>query len=532
MRKNSADLFAELEKAEDKVFELKRRLVASGKLSSYDKIQGLVKVTVDQMHEGVQIIDREWRYVYLNEAAIKHARKPREELLGKTMQDCYPGIQNSHFFEVLQHSMNSREIKSVENYFEYPDKTRCWYELHIEPHVHGILIRSLDITERKKIEENYFQAQKLQALGRLAGSVAHDFNNKLGIMQLFCEMAIENGKKDSVAQKSNLEDILSAIAQAAAISRQLLAFSRKQVFHMQIIGLNEQIEKFADSMRKVFADKVKINLNLAKDLGLVRADSSQLDLVMLNLCMNAREAMPDGGNITLTTKNILLTESDCSKTSELTPGPYVVLEITDTGRGIPPDMLEKIFDPFYTTKLIDVGTGLGLATVYGIIHQCQGTVKVNSKVGVGTTFQMFLPQAFGEISDPISHKKTLKSVAGKRVLIVEDDSLLQKAFVSALKKIECIAVAVDGVSAAKEAWAKNTGQFDLLLTDIMLEKGTGLEIAHELKAANPKLKVIFISGYAKSELMMSGDLFADCKFLQKPVSIPDFLRTINMVLES
>lgn len=342
------------------------------------------------MLEGIQVIDQDWRYLYLNKAAILHARAPKEILIGKTMMECYPGIDQTQMFQVLKKTMTERISQQIENFFEFPDGERCWFQLYVEPHSMGIILRSIDITEKKLLEEQYQHAQKLDAVGRLAGGVAHDFNNKLSVITAYCELMKGQFQPDDQGMKFATK-CQKAIDEAANLTQQLLAFARKQVIDPKVTCLNELILEKQEGLIRLLGRHIKTKFKLSQDLGLTQVDHAQVDQILLNLCLNAKDAMPDGGEITIETENEVCTE-----------GSWVRLSVTDTGCGMGHEVKEKIFEPFFTTKDFGKGTGLGLSSVHGIVSQSGGRIVVESAVGKGSCFNIFFKRV---VPAPESQKK-------------------------------------------------------------------------------------------------------------------------------
>lgn len=490
---------------------------------------------IEEMHEGLQIIDSNYRYLYINKAAANQGQRAPSELIGKSMTECYPGIENSEMFSLLQKTMEDGETRQMDNEFPLPDGTKGWFQLQIESHEYGVLIHSLDITERKKLEEKYFHAEKMNALGKLAGGVAHDFNNKLGIMQIYCEMALnslENGQNDI---SDYIKHINSAILQSTKLTRQLLALSRKQVLELKKMNLNMVIEDLKLGLGQMLGENIEIKYFLNTDLHEVKMDHSQIDQVLLNLCINAKDSMPEGGTLTIETFNKYLDDDYCRTHPEVTPGDYAVISISDTGQGMDQKTKQRIFEPFFTTKALTKGTGLGLATVHGIVKQARGHIWVYSEESLGSTFKIYFPkliEADETVSNDQSDAPIHKLNGIETILLAEDDELLRSAIAEALESAGYKVMSTAGVSEAKEVFNLHKTDIDLLITDLVLKKSNGYKLALSLLPEKPDLKVLYISGYTENSITQHGILDKDCVLLQKPFSITNMLEVIRKILDT
>lgn len=496
----------------------------------FHSAQDLLKVTLEQMLEGIQIIDREWRYIYLNECAVQHAQREKHELLGRTMMECYPGIEKTQMFHVAQKVFGTGQSQQIENFFQYPNGEECWFDVYIEPHPMGVLIRSVDITSRKRIEEQYLHAQRLESIGLLAGGIAHDFSNKLAVMTLYCEMVIADLEKEGKSPEY-LNHVLNAIDEATALTRQLLAFGRKQVLNPKNVNLNSLLETAQKGLQKLLGENIQIKTSLEPDLSSVWVDPSQIDQVILNLCINARDAMPKGGVLTLETSVVELDAGYCERRPGVQPGRYVMLAVSDTGLGMSEEVQAKVFEPFFTTKNVGEGTGLGLASVHGIVHQSRGHIWVYSEEGMGTTFKLYFPVVAGEEAVHSLPEIPQEMGGDEKILLVEDDELLLKAFQQTLNDAGYTVFAATGAREAKVHFTDQRGEFDLLLTDVVFSDSTGPQLAADLKAIKPELKCILISGYTENTVAHHGALDKDVVLIQKPISTRKLLSTLRQVLE-
>lgn len=504
---------------------------------AFDPATELLLTALDQSIEGIQVIDSDWRYIFVNQAAAAQGRSTREALTGRTMMECYPGIETQPFFEHLRAVATQGTPRRLENEFTYPDGSKGWFELRIEPHQSGVLIRSLDISDRKRLEDDLRHAYKMEAVGRLAGGVAHDFNNKLSIMMAFCELlmdriqAVPEATRDTTAQ-GYLTKLFTAIEQSAALTRQLLAFSRKQVLLPRSVDLNKTLVQSGEGLNRLIGAHIEIDYELADSLDPIQIDPTQLDQILLNLAANARDAMPDGGKIHIETSNVDLSEAFAREHGEMDAGPHVLLRFSDTGCGIPKDVLSKIFDPFFSTKGQGLGTGLGLAMVHGIVRQSRGHITVFSEPGAGITFKIYLPKAKETVAEEGIQAAVAPARGGhETLLLVEDDEMLREAYERVLTDSGYHVLAVRNPTEAESIFHTEHAKLDLLLTDVLLPVMSGIELSKRLKELKPDLKVLFMSGYTESALGQQNLLAPDATLIQKPVSIHTLQVTVRKVLD-
>ncbi len=396
----------------------------------------------------------------------------------------------------------------------------------------------IDATEQKQLEDRVSQAQKMEAVGNLAGGIAHDFNNVLTAIIGFSDLLLQTHRPSDPSYK-DIKNIQSAANRAANLVAGLLGFSRKQTQQVSVFDLNELTSDMRAMLKTQVREKIDLQFQAGRDLWYVRADSNQLYQVILNLARNARDAMPDGGKLTIRTQNVTERESQrMSPAAGFTPGEYVLLEISDTGTGMSPEVMAKIFEPFFTTKGIGKGTGLGLASVYGIIKQSGGYIFPESELGKGTTFKIFLPRYVVEDNEEPAAVRPQPVAAAKkelqatdltgtgRVLLVEDEVEVRQFAVRALKRQGYqVLEATDGVEAL-EIMAANEGEIDIVVSDVVMPEMDGPALFKELRKRNPSIKVIFVSGYPNEAFResMGSDNFA---FLPKPFSLPQLAAKVK-----
>jgi PAS domain S-box-containing protein len=395
--------------------------------------------------------------------------------------------------------------------------------------IHGFL---MDETERRKTEEQLRQAQKMEAVGRLAGGIAHDFNNLLSIINGYGETLLSNPRLEEVTRR-RIQEILKAGQRAAALTRQLLAFSRKQVLQPRVLALNLVLEGTDKMLRRLIGDDIEIRTVLDPDLGPIKADPSQMEQVIVNFCINARDAMPEGGRITIETANVELDEIQAAQHFPMKPGRYVRMAVSDTGTGMDRETLSHVFEPFFTTKGPEKGTGLGLATVYGIVQQSGGHVWAHSEPAQGSTFSVYLPRV-AEEAEPREQEAKPQEVArgSETVLLVEDVGPLRDMIRERLEESGyTVLEAVDGERAIQFA-EEYAGNIALLLTDVSLPKIQGPALAKSLTQQRSGMKVLYMSGHTDDAIVHSGVLTGEAAFLQKPFTMEELTRKLRQLLDA
>jgi PAS domain S-box-containing protein len=400
-----------------------------------------------------------------------------------------------------------------------------------EETVEVVEIIAEDITERRALENQFRQAQKMEAVGRLAGGVAHDFNNLLMVIGGYTEVLLEHtGKANSLYPK--IEAIHQATDRASTLTRQLLAFSRKQLLELKVVDLNVIVQDMERLLRPLIGEDVELQTHLAVDLGRTRADAGQIEQVIMNLVVNSKDAMPTGGKITIQTSNTRLNHEDVRREySYIQPGQYVALSVTDTGEGMDKETQMRIFEPFFTTKEKGKGTGLGLSTVYGIIKQSGGYVLVDSEPRHGTTFRIYLPRVEDAL-EPAGTVSVSRSQASgsETVLLVEDEESVRQLVRETLEsKGYKVLEADNGVSALQIA-AEQSEKIDILITDVVMPGMSGRELSSRLCATYPQTKVLYLSGYTEDAIGHEGVVDPDTAFLQKPFTLQMLSRKVREVL--
>ncbi|MBU4276065.1 MAG: PocR ligand-binding domain-containing protein [Proteobacteria bacterium] len=402
----------------------------------------------------------------------------------------------------------------------------------------GVLGIGRDITERTRaqeekllLEEQYHQAQKVESIGRLAGGVAHDYNNALSVIIGFTELAMDE-VDPAGPLRANLDQVLTAAQRAADITRQLLAFARKQPIAPQVLDLNGIVESMLKMLRRLISEEIDLTWAPGTELWPVKLDPSQVDQILANLCVNARDAIEEQGKITIETGNATFDDAYCADHSGFIPGEFVLLAVSDNGCGIGKDILDNMFEPFFTTKDADKGTGLGLSTVYGIVKQNKGFINVYSEPGEGTTIKLYLPRHQGEAVAALGpDPEGLPQGRGETILLVEDDLPIIKL---AKKTLQGLGYKVLAARTPFEAMAlaeQHPGGIDLLLTDVIMPQMNGRDLALRLQTLFPKLKCVFMSGYTANVIAHHGVLDQGVHFIQKPFYKKDMAKMVRKALD-
>lgn len=389
-----------------------------------------------------------------------------------------------------------------------------------------------DITHHKRMEEQFWQAQKMEAVGRLAGGVAHDFNNLLSVINGYSDLALQRLPENDPLRK-DISLILHAGKKAEALTRQLLAFSRRQMMQPRIINLNNLIDDLQKILRRLIGEDIKLVIHKAPRLGLVKADPTQIEQVVMNLAVNSRDAMPQGGVLMIETCNVNFPNGKIQERVTMSPGAYIMLAVSDTGVGIEDTHRDKIFEPFFTTKEKGKGTGLGLATVYGIVKQSGGYIWVYSEPGKGTTFKIYLPRVHVKQKEVPKDKIAPANLKGSEtILLVEDDPDVREVAAVILSQNGYQVIQAENGEKALQLVMKNNYDIRLMITDVVMPGINGRELANKMKALREDVKVLYISGYTDGAIVQNGMLESRLVYLPKPFNIEELLIKVRQVLDS
>jgi PAS domain S-box-containing protein len=459
-----------------------------------------------------------------------------EEVVGKHISILVPDDRPDEIPGILRKIARGESTEHYESVRMTKDGRRLNVSITVSPlrdaagEIVGASAIARDITAQRRVEDQLRQSQKMEAIGRLAGGVAHDFNNVLGIINACTEFLRD--RIDPASEPSlYVENIKKATERGAALTRQLLAFSRKQVVKPVILDLNDRLKDISKLLRPLMGDDVEILIVPRSHSAVVEADPGQLDQIVVNLAVNSRDAMPQGGKFILETDVVELDQSFAEQHQPLSPGKYVMLAVSDTGSGMDKATLSRIFEPFFTTKEMGKGTGLGLATVYGIAQQSGGHIWVYSEPGRGTTFKVYLPSAEHKIGSgsPSEVENAVPKRQGTTVLLVEDDEIMRSLTRQLLREQGYNVVEAANGKSALEWVESHPGQFDLLLTDVVMPAMSGPELAERLIGSHPALKVVYMSGYT-GELMAGREGLKHGTLLEKPFTRTALLNALHTTL--
>ncbi|MCD6520185.1 MAG: response regulator [Anaerolineae bacterium] len=487
---------------------------------------------LENLGELVTYQDREMRLLWANRAASESIGIPLEEMLGRTCHGLW-----FHQSEPCTHCPVLRSLqtgKKEVGEIETPDG-HIW-SVASSPvrdergQVIGAVRVAMDVTTQRRLEEGLRRAQKMEAIGQLAGGMAHDFNNLLTVINGYSQLVL-GSLAPSDPLREDVEQILSAGERAASLVQQLLAFSQRQALNIQPVRLNEIIEEMIPSLRQLIGEDISLELHLGQGIPEIMADSGQIKQILINLAANARDAMTAGGTLTIETAEVLLDEREASQLPEATPGEYALLVVRDTGCGMPPEVLEHVFEPFFTTKGPGKGTGLGLASVYGIVKQLQGFIHLSSQVGQGSTFSLYFPKSQRRPQPPAEKPSKARIPRGtETILIVENREEVRDLLSAMLERLGYTTLVASGVREALALWQEQHASIDLLLVDVILPDGNGPELVRQLQEQTPQVGALYISGYSIDTVADRG-IIAEESVLFKPFDLEDLARKVRDVLE-
>ena len=490
---------------------------------------------VENAHDIIYTHDLDGNYTSINKAGEQITGYSRAETLKLNIADTLAPEYLEKTLEMLNRRLAGEKVTAYEQEMIARDGRRIAVEANtrlvfadgVPVGVQGI---ARDVTERKQLEEQLRQSQKLEAIGRLAGGVAHDFNNLLTVIGGYSSILLRKLPQES-PHRSGVEEIRKASDRACGLTRQLLAFSRKQILQPKVLDLNMVVTDLEKMVRRLIGEDIDLLTVTTPGLGKVRADPGQIEQVLLNLIVNARDAMPQGGKVTIETRNVVLSK-DYAEQHAATPGPYVMLALSDTGCGMEATTQARIFEPFFTTKRAGEGTGLGLATVYGIVKQSGGNIWLYSEVDRGTTFKIYLPRV-DEATDKEEAGVARPTPRGtETILLVEDEDQVRTIVKAILESQGYHVLAAPNGEEALKISQELEGEIHLMITDVVMPHLSGRELAERIAAIRPGLRVLFMSGYTDDAIVRHGLLDQKFNFLQKPFDSATVARKVREVLDS
>lgn len=492
--------------------------------------------------DAIYVHDLNGRYIMVNKAGEELIGYTRDEILQLRISDVVPRNCLDQIHERLKekltdHSLTIYEVEAIRkdgSRVPIEVSSRLIYENGVPVAVQG---SARDISERKRAEEalrasqlQLQQSQKLEAIGQLAGGVAHDFNNMLTAIIGYTDLSLRRVGLENPIRR-NLEETKKAAERAASLVRQLLAFSRKQILEPKVLDLNDVVKDMHKMLTRLIGENIKLATRLETELGSVKADPCQVEQIVVNLVVNARDAMPRGGRVTIETANVALDVQTASKHVSVKPGEYVMLTVSDTGSGMDQETQARIFEPFFTTKEVGKGTGLGLSTVYGIVKQSGGNIWVYSEQGLGTVFKVYLPRIDDATASTIARQEETHAPRGSEtILLVEDEDVVRGLARKILMQAGYNVLDAKSGDEAIRLCQAHAGPIDLLLTDVVMPEISGKEVADRLLELRPSIRVLFMSGYTDEAIVQHGVLDANVKFIQKPFTWVGLTKKVREVL--
>jgi PAS domain S-box-containing protein len=493
------------------------------------------ELTLDAMPTLVVYVDKEMRVTYANKAMADWYELPRDSLIGRRLRDIASKDVADAFGPHIVTALRG-EISVLTHTGTRNGKTRDW-QTHFIPRVdargevHGFFIIINDLTELKRLEARLLQAQKMEAIGQLTGGIAHDFNNLLGVVLGNLQL-LERSLAESPNLARKVHTAMRAAVRGADLTRRLLTFARRQILDPTVVDLNRQLTAFQDLLERTLGDSIEVRVVQARDLWHVRVDAGQLENAILNLAINARDAMPQGGRLTVRSKNVVLGPEFCREHPQIEPGEYVSIAVTDTGSGIEPEVLKRAFEPFFTTKESGKGSGLGLAMVHGFAEQAGGVATIESQVGRGTTVNIYLPRCSEEQTEREDTIVTQAAPGGNEtILVVEDDADLRETVVTALSQLGYHTLAAANAEAALRILSGNE-RIDLLFTDVMMPGGVlGPTLAKRARELRPDIEVLFTTGYADTSALSGTGGLSSADIIHKPYRNEELALRIRYLLD-
>ncbi len=488
-----------------------------------------LKSTLENISDGFIMLDRDWKLTFINRQGEAMVNRTRDELLGQSLWTIFPEAVGTPFESYYTDAVERNQSVSFEEYFP-PLKT--WFSVSAYPSDEGLAIYFRDVTHLRSLETQLQEAQRLEAVGQLTGGIAHDFNNLLTVVIGNAELLAES-LDDKEEPLELVHSIQSAANRGADLTKSLLAFARRQPLQPKAVDAVALVYGLETLLRRAVGEDVELTISAEKNLRLVQVDPAQLESALLNLALNARDAMPDGGQLTVEVRPASIDADYAGEHPDVDPGDYVLFVITDTGVGVAPENMPKLFEPFYTTKERSKGSGLGLSMVFGFVKQSGGHVAVYSEVGVGTSVRMYLPPSEGQEAEHAPESPDAPLVGGSEtILLVEDDDLVRQFAVRQLQEVGYRVLDAPHGPAALELLRDCEEPVDLLFTDVIMPEGmSGRVLADEARKLQPHLKVLFASGYTETAILQHGQLDADVALLNKPYRRAELVQRIRAALD-
>ena len=496
------------------------------------------RIYVENAPDGIFVVNADGAYNDVNKAACRMTGYSKNELLNMTFQELTSPETLHESIEAFTKLRETGELetevilrKKDGSYFIASLDAVALSEDRFMAFCSDITVQKQAAAEKANLEDQLRQSQKMEAIGRLAGGVAHDFNNLLTAILGFSEL-VHDSLNEVDPLRKDIEEIIKAANSAAALTQQLLAFSRKQLVTPKVVNINKAISVSEKMLRRVIGEDIDLVFAPDENVWKIMIDPGQVDQILMNLAVNARDAMPYGGQLTIETQNVRLDEKSCQSCQKRIVGKYVMLALSDNGTGMDQEIRKQIFEPFFTTKVKGEGTGLGLSAIHGIVHQANGHINVYSEPGVGTTFKIYLPQIEAEADVIEPTIESSKLTGNETILLVEDQEIVRKLAKRTLKTQGYKVIEAEHGGEAIYKFQEHKGQIDLLFTDVIMPQMTGKQLYAKLSELKPGLKVLYMSGYTENAIAHRGVLEKETNFIQKPFRPQDLAKKVRQVLDN
>jgi len=485
--------------------------------------------SLENMSDAFFTLDRSWRFTFMNAQAEKVLARKRTDLLGKVIWEEFPAAINSQFEACYKQAMNR---KTTERFVEFYAPLEKWFEVNAYPATESLAVYFRDITESRLRDEQFRQAQKMEVLGQLTGGIAHDFNNLLTVIIGNTELlAIQ--LTDQPALRDLAQMAVDAADKGAELTNRLLAFARRQTLSPRVLDINRLIDDMAPFLQRALTENIAIVPRRTSELWHIEADPTQLESALLNIAINARDAMPQGGELTISTGNVTVHQSKQLGAHVLPKGDYVVICVSDTGTGIAPEVIDRVFEPFFTTKEVGKGSGLGLSMVFGFAQQSRGFVDLYSRPGEGTTLSLYFPRHISSVPAIKTATRVPSAISGgnEHILLVEDNDLVKDYVFGQLRALGYRVTTASNAIAALDILSCHS-DVDLLLTDIIMPGGmSGIELAEAVRLSRPDIRVLFTSGFTDGDLDKAGRTPEGLELLTKPYKREELAFKVRKVLD-